>query len=92
MENLKNLIEEKLKKNFPLHQLIHVSAELGNCGAGITIYLVSSEFEGMALLKRHQAIQKNIEEFGEEIHKVVLKPMTPKQFQKKKDKGLIPFN
>ena len=90
MESLQSRIQTQLEQNFPSNTYLKVIVEEGNCGAGVQIWICCSSFEGIPLLKRHQILQKELERYGKEIHKTTLKPMTPTQLEKKKQKGLLP--
>jgi stress-induced morphogen len=90
MESLQSRIETQLSQSFASNTYLKVMVEESNCGAGVTIWICSSSFEGVSLLKRHQMLQKELEQYGKEIHKSTLKPMTPAQLEKKKEKGLLP--
>lgn len=90
MESLESRIRKKILARFPEHQFLKIGVVQGNCGAGVTIWICAPDFEGLSLVKQHQLLQKELKSFGDEIHKNTLKPMSPEQYRKKKEKGLLP--
>lgn len=90
MESLQTQIRTQLSQNFPDNTYLKVIVVEGNCGAGVTIWICTPSFEGLSLLQQHKLMQKELSPYGEQIHKTTLKTMTPKTFQIKKNKGLIP--
>jgi BolA-like protein 3 len=59
----------------------------GNCnGAKLELVVVSKQFEGLPLLKRHQKINEllAVELSSNQIHALTMKTWTPAQFAAKK--------
>mmetsp|Transcript_15393 Transcript_15393/g.42595 ORF Transcript_15393/g.42595 Transcript_15393/m.42595 type:complete len:92 (+) Transcript_15393:48-323(+) len=59
----------------------------GSCdgGAKLELHVVSSEFEGLALLKRHRKVNEVLAEFMPQIHAIQIKAWTPAQYQAKQE-------
>jgi stress-induced morphogen len=59
----------------------------GNCsGAKLELIVVSKQFEGLGLLKRHQKVNEVLssELKSEQIHALSMKTWTPEQYASKK--------
>uniref|UniRef100_A0A7S2TV98 BolA-like protein n=1 Tax=Lotharella oceanica TaxID=641309 RepID=A0A7S2TV98_9EUKA len=81
-DTLAKVLKERVKG---LEQCIVVDTS-GGCGAMFELYLVTKEFEGVALLERHRMIQNTLKEELKEIHALSMKTWTPAQWEKKKHK------
>lgn len=53
-------------------------------GAKLELHVVSAEFEGVPLLKRHRRVNEVLAEFMEQIHAITIKAWTPAQYEAKK--------
>jgi len=58
-------------------------------GAKLDMIIVSKQFEGVSLLKRHQKVNDLVaEELADNrIHAITMKTWTPEQYEKKKSKA-----
>mmetsp|Transcript_17432 Transcript_17432/g.27845 ORF Transcript_17432/g.27845 Transcript_17432/m.27845 type:complete len:150 (+) Transcript_17432:19-468(+) len=63
-------------------EFINIEDTSGGCGAFFHIHIVSSKFEGMALVKRQREVQKMLHEFIHDVHGTSIKCKTPAQHQK----------
>ena len=52
-------------------------------GAKLELVVVSAQFQGLPLLKRHRLVNDALAEFMSQIHAVTIKAWTPEQFQEK---------
>ena len=61
----------------------HVEVEdiSGGCGSMYKIFVVSPEFEGLALVKQHRLVQKAIAGEIADMHGLTLKTQTAKKFK-----------
>ena len=73
-------IETKLRE---IVAATHVSVEdiSGGCGSMYKIFVVSPEFEGLALVKQHRLVQKAIAGEIADMHGLTLKTQTEKKFK-----------
>ena len=80
-----NAIETKLRE---VVAATHVNVEdiSGGCGSMYKIFVVSPEFEGLALEKQHRLVQKAIAGEIADMHGLTLKTQTAKQYKKSKNK------
>ena len=80
-----NAIETKLRE---VVAATHVNVEdiSGGCGSMYKIFVVSPEFEGLALVKQHRLVQKAIAGEIADMHGLTLKTQTAKQYKKSKNK------
>jgi stress-induced morphogen len=77
-------IEKKLR-NVMAATHVQVDDISGGCGSMYKIFVVSPEFEGLALVKQHRLVQKAIAGEIADMHGLTLKTQTAKQFKKTKD-------
>ena len=53
----------------------------------VKIIVVSDDFEGLSLIKRHQLVYKALNEYMHgEIHALTMKTLTPEEFKNSQDK------
>lgn len=75
-ESVKETIERSLRC-----QICEVVDVSGGCGSSFQVTVVSEDFEGVPLLRRHRSINDLFkEEMQTQIHAFTLKTYTPKQF------------
>ena len=82
-------IEQQLQDNIKDVQKLEVVIEGSTCGgAGIDLLIVSDEFKGMMLLKRHQKIHSVLDQIKDlSYHKITIKAYTVDEYQKKLSEG-----
>ena len=78
-EALQDKLMEGLSASF-----VEAKDESDGCGARFTILIVSSEFEGLPLLRRHRMVNKVIKEELESIHAITLVTKTPEEYEEMK--------
>lgn len=69
----------------PLH--LDVVDTSGGCGASFEIVIVSTAFDGVALLERHRIVNNALAPIAKDIHAVSMKTWTPAVWEAKKAKG-----
>jgi len=83
------ILETKLKDAFsPLHLEVSNESHMHNVPEGseshFKIVIVSDQFEGLMLIKRHRAINQVLEhEIKNEIHALALHTLTPEEWFEK---------
>ena len=79
-------IEHKLREQFaPLHLEVNNESHMHDVPEGseshFRVVLVSEQFEGQALIKRHRAVNTTLEkELREQVHALALHTMTPEEW------------
>ena len=66
---------------------VQVTDESDGCGGKFSVVIVSSQFEGKALLARHRLVNSALEEELKTIHAFSQKTFTPEQWKKKQEEG-----
>ena len=66
---------------------VQVTDESDGCGGKFSAVIVSSQFEGKALLARHRLVNSALEEELKTIHAFSQKTFTPEQWRKKQEEG-----
>merc|ERR1712000_143795 len=81
-----DILEKKIQDGLNDIEYIKVIDETGGgCEGGkFSCIIVSSKFDGVALLERHRMINEILSEEMKTIHALSLKTWTPKQWEKKK--------
>ena len=86
--SLETQIKSIIQDNLPDAEVIVHDPD----GEHVEAIVVSASFEGMSLVKQHQAVMKPLKEaFATNLHALALKTLTPEkwaEFQQKKDGGL----
>eukprot|EP00729_Bicosta_minor_P012726 gene12726-6324_t len=75
-------IEAKLKEGLEATIARVTDTSAGRCGMSYDCYVVSPQFEGQNLLKRHRAVNKCIAEELKVIHAFTQKTLTPEEHEK----------
>jgi len=78
-----NQLEEVLRSKF-LPVFLKVEDESGGCGQKFSVEIVSSKFEGMALLDRHRLVNETLKQQLKDIHALTMKTLTPQQYEQRK--------
>lgn len=76
--------EEKIQQKLrDIVAATHVEVEdiSGGCGSMYKIFVVSPEFEGLALVKQHRLVQKAIAGEIADMHGLTLKTQTAKKYK-----------
>ena len=64
---------------------VQVTDESDGCGGKFSVVIVSSQFEGKALLARHRLVNSVLEHELKTIHAFSQKTLTPEQWRKKQE-------
>lgn len=92
--SLQTIIEEKLNQAFsPDYLLVENESHMHNVPAGsemhFKVQIISSEFDGLMLLKRHRAVNKVLEEeLAGPIHALSMHTFTKDEWEKRN--GQVP--
>jgi len=54
-------------------------------GAKLELLVVTSQFHGLTLLKRHRKVNEVLVDFMPQIHALTIKAWTPEQYQEKQE-------
>jgi BolA protein len=60
-----------------------------NTNSHFKVLIVSTEFAGLPLVKRHQKIYNELKEVMKQIHALQLNAWTPEEWQKKSSEGEV---
>jgi len=77
-EFIKNKLQEKLSAEH-----VEVVDQSDGCGGKFAALIVSTQFEGKALLARHRLVNSALEEELKTIHAFSQKTFTPEQWKQK---------
>ena len=66
---------------------VEVVDESDGCGGKFSAVIVSTQFEGKALLARHRLVNSALEQELKTIHAFSQKTFTPDQWKKKQEEG-----
>lgn len=92
--SLQSIIEEKLNKAFsPHYLLVENESHMHNVPAGsemhFKVQIISDEFNGLALLKRHRAMNKVLEEeLAGPVHALSMHTFTKEEWEQRN--GQVP--
>jgi len=83
--SMQQKIETRLQAQFsPLHLEVVNESHMHNVPAGseshFKVTLVSEQFDGQMLIKRHRAVNQTLGEIMGEIHALALHTMTPEEW------------
>jgi stress-induced morphogen len=78
------LVETRVREAIADIQVLEVTDLSDGCGDKFHVLVVSSAFEGVKSMKRHQMLYAALKEEMKTIHAVELKPMTPAQYEASK--------
>ncbi|KAH8404109.1 hypothetical protein KR215_009831 [Drosophila sulfurigaster] len=74
-------LEDKLRARFePSH--VEVTDDSDGCGAKFSVIIVSKEFVGQSLLKKHRLVNQSLAEELKSIHAFSQKTYTPEEWEK----------
>ena len=86
---VQNIIEQKLVESIPLQGIEVINeSHMHNVPTGseshFKVIIISDDFEGERLVKRHQRVNKVLaEELESKIHALALQTLTPKEWRAK---------
>ncbi|KAI9297448.1 bola-like protein [Neoconidiobolus thromboides FSU 785] len=78
---LEKALADKLSPSY-----VEVIDTSGGCGQSFEVIVVSEQFEGLPLLKRHRLVNECVKEEIAQLHAFSQKPYTPAQWKKIQDK------
>ena len=88
IDEIKNMLSKNIACNHL--EIIDESPNHGGYSGAIShvkIIVVSDDFEGLSLIKRHQLVYKALNEYMHgEIHALTMKTLTPEEFKNSQNK------
>ncbi|MEC7918479.1 MAG: BolA family protein, partial [Candidatus Neomarinimicrobiota bacterium] len=93
LEELQNIISKKISEVITVDSIDvydytaqHENHATFDGNFHLSMTLISSDFEGMSLIERHQLVYKTLDEYMHgEIHALTMKTYTPEEHQKTLD-------
>lgn len=91
--NMQKTIEQKLIEAFEItHLEVENESHMHNVAPGseshYKVTIVSEQFEGLMLIKRHRAVNEALKQELESIHALALHTMTPQEWFEKGGKAI----
>lgn len=72
-------ILDKLKERFPKASDIKVTDISGGCGAMFDIYVESSDFKGLSIVKQHRIVNDCLKDQIKDMHGIRIVTSSPKE-------------
>ncbi|XP_050441843.1 bolA-like protein 3 [Adelges cooleyi] len=74
-----NILHQSLQKKFPLAKEIKIKDISGGCGAIFEVFISSSEFKGMNIVKQHQLITEVLKNEIKSMHGIRIHTEIPNE-------------
>jgi BolA protein len=84
---IKNRIEKALQNSLDIHELIVINESDNHAGnnkeSHFRVFVVSSDFDNLSLIKRHKLIYKILEEVQKDFYALAIESLCVAEYDKK---------